>query len=427
MFFLFITFAVVIAYPHFDLNQDDPSLFKQFSFTYKKSYSTPSQFLRRYSIFKKNVETIRERNAERQTKHSATFAINAYSDLLPHELPISKMTLETIKQSSIKLPNNNLKQSVVDSDYRNIDLPDGDNLPTMLSYCGSYVSDNTERAKVDFCGQQFNQGSCGCCYAAATSNLGQILYVNQSYSYNNDDITAVTKPLFAVQQFIDETQTSVTRRCCGGNPQDILEQVPYFVLESDYGFIDSDNLDGCTARGSQGTKPQKQLLVNKYKMFVTSGTNDEKVLQLKKILHHYGPFLSAIRTEADSAFQSYGSGIFKFSDESECQLSLDVPPDHQIVVVGYGVEDGVEYFIIRNSWYDSWGEDGNYMRLDSSVLCGIGMDFGTYVRPLNGIIYTDTCELDKDCGSCNSDTLICGNSRISIVGVVISLFIIFII
>lgn len=53
---------------------------------------------------------------------------------------------------------------------------------------------------------------------------------------------------------------------------------------------------------------------------------------------------------------SYSSGIL---DTNRCPTSID----HAVNMVGWGVSDaGKEYWIIRNSWGTSWGENG-YIRI----------------------------------------------------------------
>ena len=77
----------------------------------------------------------------------------------------------------------------------------------------------------------------------------------------------------------------------------------------------------------------------------------------------------SVSIEADRAvFQQYHSGIF---DSTGCGTNLD----HATLVVGYGSENGQEYWIMKNSWGTVWGEEG-YMRLaivDGDGICGIQM------------------------------------------------------
>merc|ERR1712127_18681 len=78
----------------------------------------------------------------------------------------------------------------------------------------------------------------------------------------------------------------------------------------------------------------------------------------------------SVTVEADTkVFQGYTGGIM---NSSECGTSLD----HAITAVGYGVQDGQQYYIVRNSWGPTWGDAG-YINIASQTgwfargICGI--------------------------------------------------------
>uniref|UniRef100_A0A668ACS4 Cathepsin 12 n=1 Tax=Myripristis murdjan TaxID=586833 RepID=A0A668ACS4_9TELE len=78
-----------------------------------------------------------------------------------------------------------------------------------------------------------------------------------------------------------------------------------------------------------------------------------------------GPITVAIDADHPS-FLFYSSGIYEEPNCNPNNLS------HAVLLVGYGSEEGQDYWIIKNSWGTSWGE-GGYMRLirDGSNTCGI--------------------------------------------------------
>ena len=70
-----------------------------------------------------------------------------------------------------------------------------------------------------------------------------------------------------------------------------------------------------------------------------------------------------------SFFASYRGGIY---DDDRCSGSSI---NHAVFAVGYGSENGHDYYIVKNSWGKSWGESG-YIRMARGTstnggLCGI--------------------------------------------------------
>ena len=91
--------------------------------------------------------------------------------------------------------------------------------------------------------------------------------------------------------------------------------------------------------------------------------------QIKGALNYVGPVGISVNAECNS-FQMYGSGLFYGTLCNTDSSSLD----HAVTLVGYGYEDDTEYFLLRNSWGTSWGENG-YMKIvnngNGNGVCGM--------------------------------------------------------
>jgi len=87
----------------------------------------------------------------------------------------------------------------------------------------------------------------------------------------------------------------------------------------------------------------------------------KNVAQMKAALAK-GPVSIAI--EADkSVFQLYHTGVLT---SASCGTNLD----HGVLAVGYGTEDGQDFFLVKNSWGATWGEKG-FIKLGTNNVCGM--------------------------------------------------------
>ncbi|XP_037947389.1 procathepsin L [Teleopsis dalmanni] len=100
------------------------------------------------------------------------------------------------------------------------------------------------------------------------------------------------------------------------------------------------------------------------KGFAAITPKDEKTM--KEVIATLGPLACSLN--GLESLLLYKKGIY--ADE-ECNKG---EVNHSVLVVGYGSENGQDYWIVKNSWDKNWGEDGYFRLPRGNNFCGIAME-----------------------------------------------------
>ena len=87
--------------------------------------------------------------------------------------------------------------------------------------------------------------------------------------------------------------------------------------------------------------------------------------QILEAVGSVGPV--SIAFDVSNDFMDYSGGVFV---DSTC-LQDPEHVNHAVLIVGYGNENGQDYWIVKNSWGPSWGEDGYFRILRGKNACGL--------------------------------------------------------
>ena len=204
------------------------------------------------------------------------------------------------------------------------------------------------------------QGDCGSCYVIATIGA---LESRLRIKTNLKDQT-----LFSVQ--FPVSCGLYTEGCQGGYPVLLGKFFNQFEILPQSCMENYTETTGKCHNFCDYTKNQKKYFVNKFGYLGNYyGATTEELMM--KELRANGPILGNI--VCPLSFTFYSSGIYsslgnpsKNSDKKPNQSTIRSrgleyeQVDHSTLIVGYGEEDGVKYWICMNSWGKDWGEQGFY-------------------------------------------------------------------
>jgi len=191
-----------------------------------------------------------------------------------------------------------------------------------------------------------DQAQCGSCWAfsaVTTHESAHAIATGKLYTLSEQNLVDCVTSCYG---------------CNGGWPYKALDyiikkQSGLFNLEEDYPYTAKDGK-------CQFNKEKGAAKITGYKSVKSASESD-----LAAKIAEMGPASIAIDA-GQWSFQMYKEGIY---DEPSCSSSR---LNHAVGCVGYGSENGVNYWIVRNSWGTSWGEQG-YIRMskDKKNQCGV--------------------------------------------------------
>ena len=221
----------------------------------------------------------------------------------------------------------------------------GDPLPAFFDWREQHGRDYITSIK--------DQANCGSCWAFAANAS---LEGNINAYYNNPNLN----PDLSEQDLVSCFHG---KGCSGATLTQIREifsnyyQATGIPIESCFPYTAADS--DCSYKCSNW-----QSVVWKTKSYVDSQS-------IKETLIESGPV--EVGMEVYSDFFSYSGGIYR-------HVSGSLKGYHAVTIVGFGVYDGQDYWIVKNSWGENWGEEG-YFRIFTGE-CGIDSWFAlTAVEP----------------------------------------------
>ncbi|KAH3761962.1 cathepsin L2 [Pelomyxa schiedti] len=288
---------------------------------YNKAYASEEERELRRTVFNANVARIEEHNAKHM---SFSMGLNAFSDLTHEEFASTHLSSSPLKIShqvarsrAVEAP-----QEVVPVDWRT----------------GGYVTPVK------------NQGSCGSCWTFATTGAVESARAIATQS---------TPISLSEQQLLDCSHNGYNAGCDGG-AYDLAFQ---YIMET--GGLETEESYPYTAVEAEDCNATATDFVTTISGYTCLTPFNEKDLQ--KTIGNVGPVSVAIDASQES-FKDYTTGVYY---EPNCNPMNLI---HEVLAVGLGHDDtsNMDYYIVKNSWGESWGQAGYiWMAANMKDNCGI--------------------------------------------------------